>query len=135
MCQIEKLTVSRRLGSAAIQVEVDGDGGCDINWLAVEEIGTVMPFVDGLHGWIAKALVSLDHVDSFYRAIPGDDGLHYDRSLDSGDLRAIRIGGNARIDEMGFHYGGSDPDGSCEIGGGYAVWLCLVGLCGDAIGD
>ena len=94
-CQIEKVTVSRRPESAAVKVEVDGDGGCDIDWLAIEKIGTIVPFVDGLHGWIAKTRISLDDVDAFYCAIPRDDYLHYDGSLDPGYLRAIGIGRDA----------------------------------------
>ena len=53
----------------AIQIEVDRNGGCNFDWLAVEGIGFVAPFVDRVLGCAAKARVALHDLQALHRAI------------------------------------------------------------------
>ena len=119
----------RETGSSLVETEVDGDGGCDIDRLTVEQIGFVSLRGDGVDCRGAEPGVSLNHMDMGDCAAFRDDRLRNDGSLDSLELGGMGVDRSCGEDEILFHSGRLDSKGGHALEGeGVAIgaWGRLI---------
>ena len=89
-----------------VGVEVDGDDGGYVYGVAVEDVGTVAPALDGGGGGAAEEAVSAEDAGGDDLAFGGDDGLEDDLATDVGEAGHHGVAGLGRLEEVGGHDAG-----------------------------
>src|ERR1700730_983203 len=79
-----------------VQRENHVDGGIDLDRLAVQQRGLVLPLLHGIHRGTNQQRMPREHFQRFHRAALGNDGVQTDRAGDA------RLAGKRRIHGLNF---------------------------------
>ena|SRR5437879_4090941 len=89
-------------GSALASGErkVHRDLRLDLDWLVVEDVGTIAPLHDRIDGCANQQGMASKDPQVFDRALPADHGFEHHRSLNACASRERRVGGLYFVNEI-----------------------------------